>query len=156
MKLKNEEIGLYIDISDDLINRIRNIGLQHFSKEFGGILIGRYSEDRKNVLITETLLPQNYKSSKYSFERGTEGLKEKLFDLYNEETPLIYVGEWHTHPDCQPYPSSTDITALKEIAKHDGVNICSPIMLIVGLTLTEIDLGFYIYFKNTVYGYETV
>ncbi|OJW17276.1 Mov34/MPN/PAD-1 family protein [Mucilaginibacter sp. 44-25] len=155
MKLRNEEIGLFLEISDDLLRTIRESGLLHYPKEFGGILIGNYSTDKKIVNVIDTLLPTSYKSSKFSFERGSEGLKEQLETLFNGAPSLIYVGEWHTHPDAQPLPSGTDIMGLTGIAKHRDVNITSPILLIVGLTPASMELGFYVYFKDKIYRYET-
>ncbi|WP_157568783.1 Mov34/MPN/PAD-1 family protein [Mucilaginibacter arboris] len=155
MKLKNEEIGLYLEITDGLLNIIKDLGLKHYPKEFGGVLVGYYSIDKKTVNIIDTLLPVSYKSSKIHFERGSEGLKEQLIELFNAEQPLIYLGEWHIHPDARPLPSGTDVEGITEIAKHKDVNITSPILLIVGLTTTEMELGFYVYFKNKIYKYET-
>ncbi|MGZ3754330.1 MAG: Mov34/MPN/PAD-1 family protein [Mucilaginibacter sp.] len=154
MKFKNTEIELYIDIDDKVITTIQEIGLQHYPKEFGGILIGNYSEDKKTVTIADTILPKSYKSSKYSFERGSEGLKDQLFKLYHSDTPQIYVGEWHTHPDTKPLPSGTDVNALTQIVNHSEVNISSPVMLIVGLGPDYLELGFYVHFKNKIYRYE--
>ena len=68
------------------------------------------------------------------FERGKIGLKEKLTELYNEKTRLIYVGEWHSHPDGLPIPSGTDFNAMKEIAESDEVVIQNPVLLILGIT----------------------
>jgi integrative and conjugative element protein (TIGR02256 family) len=154
--LKNEEIDLFIDIPDKLLKKLRMEGLKHYPNEFGGIFIGNYSDDKKTALIKETLLPKKYKSNKYSFERGSEGLKEKLTHYYNQPNQLVYLGEWHTHPNGAINPSITDINAFKEIVKDEDVYIFSPIMLIVGLTTKKMELGFYVYFKNKLYKYETV
>lgn len=155
MILKNNEIGLYIDIADVLITQIEMIGCQHYPNEFGGILLGKYSNDRKTVVVSNTILPMTYKSAKYSFERGSEGLKEQLISYYNDPEQLMYVGEWHTHPDGRPFPSGTDIRALKQIVNDDNVYICSPIMVILGLTRDASEFGFYVYFKDKIYRYET-
>ncbi|MGN6638024.1 MAG: Mov34/MPN/PAD-1 family protein [Mucilaginibacter sp.] len=155
MIVKNDEIGLSFEIPADLIEKIETIGRKHYPNEFGGLLVGNYSADKKTVLVTETLLPKAYKSSKYSFERGSNGFRKKLLDLYNQAEPKFYVGEWHTHPNGRPNPSFTDMCALKKIADHEEVHITSPVMLIVGLNANAVELGFYVYFKNTIYRYET-
>lgn len=154
MKFKNDKIGLYLTIDDRLIANIQNIGLKHFPNEFGGVLIGRYSDDKKTVIIEDIILPKSYKSSKYSFERGAEGLKEQLLSLYHSPISQIYLGEWHTHPDAPPLPSGTDIIALNQIVKHVDVNINSPVLLIVGLSPKKMELGFYVYFKDKIYKYD--
>ena len=154
MKLENKEIGLNIIIEDTLISCLYDNGIKNYPKEFGGLLIGNYSDDFKTVFIEETILPKKYKSSKYSFERGAEGVKETLEKYYYAEHRMIYVGEWHTHPDNLPIPSSTDIKALEKIANHDEVTIKNPVLLIMGIDKTKYELGFYVYFKNKIYKYE--
>ena len=153
MKFINSEIGLSIEIADELAATIHKAGLSHYPKEFGGILVGHYTEDRLSVNITDTILPSMYKSSPVSFDRGAEGLKEKLLAMFTAEPSRIYVGEWHTHPNAAPYPSATDIRALRQIVAADSVNINNPIMLIVGLTQAKMELGFYVYLNNQVYRY---
>lgn len=156
MKFINKEIGLSIEICDEVLKNITGVGLNHFPNEFGGLLIGVYSDDKQMVCISDTILPLAYKSSKISFERGTEGLEEMLLGYFEEIPSKIYVGEWHTHPNAAPIPSGTDIRALQEIVKSENVNINSPIMLIVGLTEAHIEFGFYVYLNKKIYKYEPV
>lgn len=110
--------------------------MRHYPKEFGGILIGHYSEDMKICYVVDTIIPKKYKSAKYSFERGKEGLEKELKTFYEGKPRLIYVGEWHTHPDMMPEPSETDKQALKEISNHNEVNIANPLLLILSNTKT--------------------
>ena len=156
MKYRNYEIGLSVEIDNALIDRIRETGLAHYPNEFGGLLVGEYSEDKQTVSITDTILPLNYKSSRISFDRGIDGLKDKLLDFYSANPSRIYVGEWHTHPNAAPIPSWTDMLAVRQIVASKSVNISNPIMLILGLTLTETKLAFYVYLNNKLYEYETV
>jgi integrative and conjugative element protein (TIGR02256 family) len=153
LKFVNSEIGLSIEIQNGLVNMIQQVGLAHYPKEFGGILIGQYTDDKLTVNITDTILPSKYYSSPVSFDRGAEGLEEKLLALFTAEPSKIYVGEWHTHPNAAPYPSGTDIRALQQIVTADSVNIYNPVMLIVGLTQTKVELGFYVYLNNQVHRY---
>lgn len=156
MNFVNSEIGLSIEILDGLIDTIRQAGLAHYPKEFGGILIGQYTQDKLTVSITDTILPSKYQSSPVSFDRGTEGFEEKLLALFAAEPSKIYVGEWHTHPNAAAYPSGTDIRALQQIVAADSVNINNPVMLIIGLTQTKMELGFYVYLNDKIYKYEMV
>lgn len=75
-------------------------------------------------------------------------------NYYSENPQKYYVGEWHTHPDNLPIPSSTDINAINSIANHKDVSITNPVMLIIGYNATKIELGFYVQFKNKLYRYE--
>lgn len=156
MRFISHEIGLSVEIGDQLIKRIREAGLAHYPNEFGGVLVGEYSEDKQTVSVTDTILPLNYRSSRVSFDRGIDGLKDKLLDFYNADPSRIYVGEWHTHPNASPTPSWTDILAIRQIVASENVKINNPIMLILGLTLIDAKLAFYVYFNNRLYEYETV
>lgn len=137
-----------------LLNELYAVGLNHYPKEFGGLLIGKYSDDFKTCIIETTILPVKYKSSRYSFERGKNGLKAKLTEFYNSEPRLIYVGEWHTHPDSLAIPSSKDKTAMKEIEESSNVNITSPLLLIIGLNNGNYHARLYIQHNKVMYEYE--
>ncbi len=128
--------------------------MKHYPNEFGGLLTGHYSEDMKTCHITGTLLPQKYKSSRYYFERGREGLLEKLEKLYHAEPRSIYVGEWHTHPDGEKGPSDTDKQAMQTISDHEEVTISCPVLLILATSPRGYTPGFYVNFKNKLYEYE--
>lgn len=116
--------------------------------------MGRYVNDNKEVLIEETVLPKKFRSSAFSFERGVEGLRKLLRDFFEQSPSLIYVGEWHTHPDGMPIPSSTDSSALRTIAAHEEVSIENPILLIIGVRSDAYEIGFHVLHKNNIYGYE--
>jgi integrative and conjugative element protein (TIGR02256 family) len=136
------------------MNRLYQSGLKHYPNEFGGLLIGRYSEDKSTVFIQETVLPLKYTSSKYSFKRGTDGLRTMLEKYYERIPNLHYVGEWHTHPDNPAVPSNTDLIALNTIVNHHEVYISSPLLLIMSITKEDYHPVFYVLFQNKIYAYE--
>lgn len=154
MKLTCKDIGLSIEVKEELLNDLYDIAMKHYPKEFGGLLIGYYAEDYKICYIENTILPNKYKSSRYSFERGKIGLKEKLTELYNEKPRLIYVGEWHSHPDGLPIPSGTDFNAMKEIAESDEVLIQNPVLLILGITKEQYKYKFFIHHNKNLKEYD--
>lgn len=154
MKYYCRDIDLEIEVSEELIRQLYGLGLKYYPAEYGGILVGKYSNDLKICFIEETIVPKKNRSSRYSFERGKEGLSQKLTKYYNQNPQLIYVGEWHTHPDSTPTPSVTDNQAMKEIAECDGVKITSPILLILGITRSKCTVGAYIQHQKRLYKYE--
>ena len=77
-----------------------------------------------------------------------------LKSFYNETPKKYYVGEWHTHPDNLPILSNTDINAVNTINNYKEVAIQNPVFLIIGYSNTEVELGFYVSFKNKLYRYE--
>lgn len=154
MILKATEIGLSISIDENLINELIEIGKKHYPKEFGGFLVGNYVNDFKQLNITDTILPRKYKATKYLFQRDTVGIDGLLKSFYNETPKKYYVGEWHTHPDNLPILSNTDINAVNTINNYKEVAIQNPVFLIIGYSNTEVELGFYVSFKNKLYRYE--
>ncbi len=154
MILRIEKIGLSIEADDDLLNSLVENGKKHYPNEYGGFLIGYYSDENKDLHITDTILPKRYKASKYSFERSTKGIHKKLSNYYEEDPKKFYVGEWHTHPDNSPLPSLTDITAINTIISNQNTCLTNPVLLIIGYSNTKVDFGFYVWFDNKLYRYE--
>jgi integrative and conjugative element protein (TIGR02256 family) len=145
---------LTLEIDDKLLASIIAVGKEHYPNEFGGFLIGNYSENQSHLNITDTILPNKYNGTPNLFERDTIGIDKQLKLFYDEDPKKYYLGEWHTHPNNAPKPSSTDIKAINSIANHPEVSIKNPIMLIIGYNKTEVELGFYVQFKNKLYKYE--
>ena len=154
MRFVCKQIGLSIIIDEKLIGDLSRLGFQHYPNEYGGLLVGRYVKNNEEVIIQETVLPIKFKSSEFSFERGTEGMRETLTAFFEKSPSLIYVGEWHTHPNGRPVPSHVDFSALQAIAEHDEVLIKNPLLLIISLTKTSFKLGFHVFFQNKIYAYE--
>lgn len=154
MILNIQEIGLSLEVEAELLNELLEIGKTHYPKEFGGFLIGYYSEDNKHLHITDTILPKKYQASRYSFERSTNGIENKLREYYAENPQKVYIGEWHTHPDNNPTPSATDISAINTIINSKNNSIENPILLIIGYSKTTVEFGLYVWFKNKLYKYE--
>lgn len=143
-----------ININDKLLNKLTEIGKEYYPNEFGGFLVGNYSNDFKQLNITDTILPTKFKASKYQFERETTGINEILKIYYEQIPKTYYVGEWHTHPDDLPTPSITDMNAINEILKHQDTSIQNPILLIIGYIKQNVEYGFFVPFKNKLYKYE--
>lgn len=156
MKLINKEIGLSISIEQHLLEKIVDFGRDQFPNEFGGVLVGYYSDNKRNVHIIDNLLPTDSISTKTSFKRGVGGLKDALVEYYNQTPSLVYVGEWHTHPNAAPVPSWTDCNAMREIVDASNVFIDNPIMVVIGLTEKLAKIAFYVYIKNKFYKYEVI
>lgn len=156
MKYINNKIELKLVVPDEFLDELYQEGMKHYPKEFGGILIGRYSDDLQTCMVEKTILPKVYKSSKEVFERGAKGLKEQLLSYFNQEPKLIYLGEWHTHPDGLPLASQMDKKAMLEIESHEDVKIQFPILLILGVNKDFYSVGTYIQYNKQLLKYEKV
>ena len=153
MEVSIQSIGMSLKISDELLSSLYNKGKEFYPNEFGGFLIG-YFEDDTHLVVTDSILPIKYKSTKFNFERSTEGLEKEFIDKYNELPEKTYIGEWHTHPDSKAIPSKTDILAMHTIVEEPN-SIKNPVLLIIGYNqVGEVEFDFYIYYKNKIYKYE--
>ena len=141
-------------ISKALITKLYKLALVHYPDEYGGILIGKYTNSHKTCVIVDTIESANPKASRFSFERGNLGLSEKLVKYYNRVPSLFYIGEWHTHPDGLPIPSSTDKQAMKEISENENVKVTSPLLLILGMNKTQWSVGVYVQYQQKLHKYE--
>lgn len=151
MRFANADIDLHIEIEESLLDKLYQHGLLHYPNEYGGLLIGHYSDDHKTAIVLETVLPKRYRASRFYFERGSEGMKESLQAYYKQEPKVFYLGEWHTHPDGPIKPSCRDKATMAELVIHDNVYINSPVLLILGVSQNNYHIGFYIQHKNKLH-----
>lgn len=146
--------GLDLIFSEVLLNKIGLLGMQHHPNEFGGFLIGKYSEDFKKLYVDDFILPKKYKGYHYTFERSTIGLKEQLEKIFLEKNQY-YIGEWHTHPDNSINYSQTDLIAMREIAQYGEVTILNPVLLILSISKSKINAyKFFIYKDKKLLAYD--
>ncbi|WP_043707284.1 Mov34/MPN/PAD-1 family protein [Tenacibaculum ovolyticum] len=146
MKLKNTTKDVEIIISDKLFSKISTYGIDQYPNEFGGFLIGYYSNDFKTLTISETILPKVYKGSPSLFQRSVEGIQKDFEEAYKKTPHQYYVGEWHTHPNGSIHYSNTDLKAMISIEQCKTVHIKNPILLIISTNKESINnFKFYLY-----------
>lgn len=86
--------------------------------EAGGILLGLRRGDHLHVIDLTTPGPGD-KRSRTSFKRSQRHHLERALERWRESGCVIdYVGEWHTHPEPQPSPSSLDRSEWRAICAH--------------------------------------
>jgi integrative and conjugative element protein (TIGR02256 family) len=51
----------------------------------------------------------------------------------NDFTRFNYLGEWHSHPTCEPIPSSTDCDSMQSIVDNPDVGVNFLVLLVVKL-----------------------
>ena len=92
-----------------------------FQKEQGGILAGYYDNLIDSLVISDITYPQEQDtSSRFSFLRRNHGHQNIMDDLWERSGHRkSYLGEWHTHNQPFPIPSSIDIRNWKKISKRE-------------------------------------
>lgn len=149
------ELSLKIELPIEVLDKLKNAAIKHFPKEFGGIFIGSYSDDNMIAFISDILIPEQFTNSPTTFQRKTDDLNEKLKELYElSQGKIIYIGEWHSHPNGSPNFSQSDFNAMKHIANDINVGANNPLMLILSLTLKNSKPVFYVFKNNKFYKYD--
>lgn len=129
-------------ISDSVINVLSSYRLeQKDNYEVGGILLGQVKGNEIYVLRLST--PNKFdNASKYGFVRE-KNLAQIIIDyeFINSDKKTIYLGEWHTHPEDCPHPSTIDKKMIKEQFQKNTIN--EPFLLLVIQGLKELYVGAY-------------
>lgn len=85
--------------------------------ETGGLLFGQIDEAAGVTWITHaTKPPPDSKETRTLFicgKQGTARLAAQLKAKYRSS--VVFLGMWHTHPDCQAFPSMVDFTGMAKI-----------------------------------------
>ena len=135
MKYKDVLNDLYVVIDAQVMRLIEEQTVGGFPHEDGGMLVGRYSDDKKTVFVTRVIAPTEKLSTRTGFERKVEGMEGVWEEL--SKGGLRYVGEWHSHTNGTTQYSATDFSAMKDIEKE--VTIENPLLVIVGVRRGGVD-----------------
>jgi integrative and conjugative element protein (TIGR02256 family) len=107
--------------------------------ETGGTLLGYVKEDVLYVDKASDPGPNAIHESIY-FKADANYIDMFIdMEIANSNGRLRYIGEWHTHPQIKPYPSSKDFISLTEIADSSEDFV---LMLIVGEVKFTLDRFF--------------
>lgn len=154
MKIIKKHGNLELIIEDSLITKIADIGISHFPNEFGGFLIGEYSDDLKKLYVKDYILPKIYKGQPFLFERSIEGIEILFKKIFNTKKQY-YLGEWHTHPNGSTHFSNTDLNAMIKTVECETVKIYNPILLILSISESKMNnYTFYFYDNKKLIKYE--
>lgn len=153
MKFTDNIHGVSLEIEEGLLSAICKICIDSFPNETGGFLVGNYSKDNSNAIVSRIVQPVSISAGPVSYERNTNGMESVWDKLYEEG--LFYLGEWHSHPNGNALYSITDKNALTNIGECDQVKIANPIMLIIGLSKTKVkEIKAYYYKNKEIIKYE--
>jgi integrative and conjugative element protein (TIGR02256 family) len=89
--------------------------------EAGGVLLGRFITHSKNIVIDKVSVPMfGDKRTRTTFKRLSP-MHQLFIDKEWQESKgtCNYLGEWHTHPEQDPWPSGVDTRDWKRKLKTD-------------------------------------
>ncbi|EKF86589.1 Mov34/MPN/PAD-1 family protein [Methanobacterium formicicum] len=131
IRFKSADNKFSVSFTDTILSNIHHECIQAKNKETGGILIGKYSEDRNTAIISKITGPPNgSKQGKCSFKRTPVNLNKILHDKW--DLGYRYIGDWHFHPNSSSKPSTIDNIQMNKFANDKKLNCSEPILLIIG------------------------
>lgn len=110
----NAKDGTRILIEVEVLNLVESYR-QHTSTstEAGGILIGEYRGSDIRI-VTGTIPSEFDRRSRVRFHRESPHHQFIAMETWKQSKGLCsYLGDWHTHPEDHPIPSSLDISEWK-------------------------------------------
>ena len=146
--------NLQLCFKRQIIEQMAKIAIHHYPNEYGGFLLGCYSDDFTRLHIKDFLLVDKYTSSSVKFRRE---LNSKIHNFENifQETELYYIGEWHSHPNASAWYSLTDLQAMNDIVSCDTVQLYNPVLLILSISSNKLlDFNLFIFDQGRLVVYE--
>lgn len=143
--LFNKVDGGYIKISENVLIAIESFKQsEKNSKEAGGVLVGRFIENSRDVVIDYISTPMKGDIRRRTFfKRRKNEHQEFVNKFWNDSNGAFnYLGEWHTHPERVPTPSCIDINEWKRIMKEADYDYECLFFCIVGTEMVEMWQGF--------------
>lgn len=98
-------------------------------REAGGQLFARFIDGTIHV-VTATGPRRGDRRGRLFFHADQRADQREINAFF--KAGLHYVGDWHTHPEDHPTPSSTDVTAMKERFLRSRHQLRGVMMVIVG------------------------
>lgn len=126
--------GWQVRLHPEVLERLRAFRADQLPNETGGVLLGLVDRTLRLLTVVDLLpAPQDSKAWPTSFIRGSAGLKAAV-DRVSKRTlgNVLYIGEWHSHPDgCSARPSNLDFAAIEICSPHAHADGLPALMLIV-------------------------
>lgn len=103
-------------------------------REVGGILMGEHAGPNLFIIREMTV---HRRGAFASFVRRIEEAIGSLRAFFRETghnyARFNYIGEWHSHPSFEPYPSRTDDLSMLQIVQDEAVGANFVVLLIAKL-----------------------
>ncbi len=106
-----------------------------YKREAGGVLLGRYIRESLDIVVDEVTVPMwGDRRGWFNFFRARRPHQKAIDRAWQESGgTTTYLGEWHTHPECVPTPSPTDLKDWERQLKKDVFDGDSLYFIIIGI-----------------------
>lgn len=130
----NSGVKINVEISEDVLVEIKQRVVSKSGTETGGVLAG-YTENGTVYITHASDAGPKAVEKRDRFEKDVEYCQAFLDNLYQQHgSQAVYVGEWHSHPNSNNKPSTTDLTSFHNIAMGQSYLVDKPVMIILSST----------------------
>jgi integrative and conjugative element protein (TIGR02256 family) len=128
-RVLNYRIHISQQVIEIMSGFVQNERGQH---ESGGLLMGQVVAE--DIYITRITIPNKFDmSGRNLFVRDKDSGQILLdYEFVNSGKSIIYLGEWHTHPEAVPTPSYQDRLMINEQFRLGHLQTCFLVMMILG------------------------
>lgn len=110
-----------------VFNRFRQ--RRRWQAEAGGQLFARF--EGATTVVVEATPPSRFDlRRRMSFEPHRAAQQRQIHERFRRG--LHFVGDWHSHPELDPTPSSLDVTSMKECLRRSRHDLKGLLLIIVG------------------------
>jgi integrative and conjugative element protein (TIGR02256 family) len=130
--------GQTLVFSDAVIEHVlSNRQTKAGDREAGGQLFARVS--RYEIYIAEATGPRTSDRRTRLSYRPDRKLEQAEIDE-SQRKGLVFVGDWHTHPELMPEPSTQDLVSISECFRKSSHHLNAFLLVVVGETAAPKDL----------------
>lgn len=143
--IKNTQIKF--EIKQPAYEKISEALEKYGDYEIGGMLIGNQKGRNYFSILDTTIADDIGKFSIGSFIR--EPMKSlKIIIQSFKKKKYNYIGEWHSHPGFDLYPSKGDIATMQGILADPGYGVNFVLLIITKLKNGKVDMGGFLFHKS--------
>lgn len=127
MKFRNGEAVIeFSPASLAIFEKHRQRSQQH--REIGGQLFAQFVDELMLIKVATVVRGSRFR---FAFQPDRRSEQKEIEQYFAEG--LHYVGDWHTHPEANPQPSTPDIRKMRGIFNESEHQLPFMVMAIVGL-----------------------
>ncbi|MCY3673721.1 MAG: Mov34/MPN/PAD-1 family protein [Paracoccaceae bacterium] len=109
-------------LPDDILRKMRSHMIRAVHREIGGMIMGEEIGKQKFRIVDFSVDKKSGTSS--GFVRNADNHDQVLSDFFkktnSDYSRFNYLGEWHTHPCFDIYPSEKDINSMLDLVDGTG------------------------------------
>jgi integrative and conjugative element protein (TIGR02256 family) len=130
LQYESKQFGTSIRFSPEILAHFETYRQQgHIKTEIGGQLFGEFIRNEIRVIrATGPNSADRHGGTWFKPNLGEHNIEiKRLF-----EQKLHFVGDWHTHPEPEPFPSSWDLESMEDCFRKSHHELKAFLMVIIG------------------------